>query len=147
MINTVSMGDIGEQYAALMFSKKGCTVSKPLTNNARYDLVVEIQGKLYRVQVKSTECAKDGKMVFATKTTNYTKGSWTSNRYSLNEVDMFFLYCQENDWCGLYIPEDEIGTQLTIRTELPKNNQRTGIRLAEDYCFEKQLGELTQLAE
>ena len=45
------------------------------------------------------------------------------------------------------IPEEEIGTQLTIRTELPKNNQRIGIRLAEDYCFEKQLGELTQLAE
>lgn len=142
MLNTVSIGDVGEQYAALMFSKKNCVVSKPLTNNARYDLVVEINNKLYRVQVKSTESVKDGKMIFATKTTNYTKGSWSSNHYSLNEVDMFFLYCQENDWCGLYIPEEEICTQLTIRTELPKNNQRVGIKLAEDYSFEKQFGVL-----
>ena len=122
MLNTVSMGDIGEQYAALMFAKKNCVVSKPLTANARYDFVVEIQNKLYRVQVKSTENIKEGKMIFATKTTNYVKGSWASNRYSLNDIDMFFLYCQENDWCGLFIPEGDVRTQLTLRIEPPKNN-------------------------
>ena len=60
-----------------------------------------------------------------------------------NEVDIFFLYCLENDWCGLFIPEEEIPTSLYIRTIPPKNNQKVGIRLMEDYSFDKQLASLT----
>lgn len=143
MLNTVSIGDIGEAQAIALFTKNQIPVSKPLTNNVRYDLIIEKNNKLYRVQVKSTANIKDGKMEFATKTTNYTKGSWSSNHYSKNEVDLFFLYCLENDWCGLFIPKEEIPTSLYIRTVPPKNNQKVGIRLMEDYSFDKQLASLT----
>ena len=143
MLNTVSIGDIGETQAIALFTKNHIAVSKPMSNNVRYDLIVDINDRLYRVQVKSTASVKDGKMEFATKTTNYIKGSWSSNRYSTNEVDMFFLYCVENDWCGLFIPDEEIPGTLYIRTVPPKNNQKVGIRLMEDYCFDKQLASLT----
>ena len=143
MLNTVSIGDIGEAQAIALFTKNQIPVSKPLTNNVRYDLIIEKNNKLYRVQVKSTANIKDGKMEFATKTTNYTKGSWSSNHYSKNEVDLFFLYCLENDWCGLFILKEEIPTSLYIRTVPPKNNQKIGIRLMEDYSFDKQLASLT----
>ena len=82
MLNTVSIGDIGEAQAIALFTKNQIPVSKPLTNNVRYDLIIEKNNKLYRVQVKSTANIKDGKMEFATKTTNYTKGTWSSNHYS-----------------------------------------------------------------
>ena len=144
MLNTVTIGDIGEAQAIALFTKKQIPVSKPLTNNVRYDLIIEKDNKLYRVQVKSTANIKDGKMEFATKTTNYTKGTWSSNHYSKNEVDIFFLYCLENDWCGLFIPDNEdIPTTLFIRTIPPKNNQKVGIRLMEDYSFDKQFASLT----
>jgi len=121
-MNTVSIGDIGEMQALAKFATNLINVSKPLMNNARYDLIIDIDNKLYRVQVKTVQCVKDGKMEFATKTTNYTKGSWSSNAYSTNEVDLFFLYCVETGWCGLFIPEEgEIQKSLTIRLELPKN--------------------------
>lgn len=139
MSNTVSIGDYGEALAVVNFLKKGAIVSKPLSNNARYDLIVEIEHKIYRVQVKATNSIKEGKMEFATKTTNYTKGTWKSVSYSGREVDMFFLYCVENNWCGLYIVKDvdeTIPQQLSIRLEPPKNNQKIGIRLAEDYAFD-----------
>lgn len=140
MLNTVSMGDIGEAVAQMMFIQAGYIVSKPVSNNARYDLIVEIQSKLYLVQVKTTQSIKDGKMDFATKTTNYVKGSWQSNAYTNNDIDIFFLYCIENKWCGLYFPiETNIPQHLSIRTELPKNNQSKGIRLMQDYEFNKQL--------
>ena len=71
MLNTVSIGDIGESIALTYFLKNNCIVSKPVSNNARYDFIVEIKEKLYKVQVKTTEHIKDGKMEFATKTTNY----------------------------------------------------------------------------
>ena len=83
-------------------------------------------------------------MEFATKTTNYTKGNWKSTAYSNQEIDLFFLYCVENNWCGLYIPNEEnIPQQFTIRLEPPKNNQKKGIHLADDYVFENQYGTLT----
>ena len=82
-------------------------------------------------------------MEFATKTTNYSKGNWKSNSYTHDEIDLFFLYCAENNWCGLYIPvEETIPQNLTIRLEQPKNNQKVGIRLANDYSFEMQFGAL-----
>lgn len=145
MLNTVSIGDIGESIALTKFLKNDCVVSKPVSNNARYDFVVEICGKLYKVQVKTTEHIKDGKMEFATKTTNYRKGSWESIRYSADEIDIFFLYCLENDWCGLYFPEEnQVLTALTLRLEPTRNNQTKGIRFAKDYEFEKQFISITQ---
>lgn len=76
MLNTITLGDIGESIAIMQFTKAGSVVSKPLTNNARYDLIIEKNKKLYRVQVKTTQSVKDNsRMEFATKTTNYVKGS------------------------------------------------------------------------
>ena len=148
MLNTVSIGDLGESYAIMQFTQVQAIVSKPLTNNARYDLIIELNHRLYRIQVKTTNAVKDGKMEFATKTTNYTKGSWKSSSYSHNEVDLFFLYCAENNWCGLYIPtEDVIPQTITIRLKPPKNNQKIGIKLAEEYSFAKQFGALAQMVE
>jgi Holliday junction resolvase-like predicted endonuclease len=66
-MNTVSIGDIGESLAIAKFTKEGLTVSKPLSNNAKYDLIVEFNNKLYKVQVKTTNSIKEGKMTFATK--------------------------------------------------------------------------------
>ena len=69
----------------------------------------------------TTGAIKDGKMEFATKTTNYTKGHWKSTSYTTDKIDVFFLYCAENNWCGLYIPSEGAITQsLTIRLEPPK---------------------------
>lgn len=140
MINTVTIGDIGESIAIMKFTQNGCIVSKPLSNNARYDLIVEINNKLYRIQVKTISSIKDGKMEFATKTTNYVNGTWYSNEYTKKEVDCFFLYCAENNWCGLYFGEEDGSFQknCTIRLLPTKNNQTKGIRLAENYVFEKQ---------
>ena len=91
MLNTVSLGDLGESYAIMKFTQAQAIVSKPLTNNARYDLIIEKNNKLYRVQVKTTGAIKDGRMEFATKTTNYSKGSWKSNAYTSNEIDLLLV--------------------------------------------------------
>lgn len=48
-MNTVSIGDIGEAMAIADFTKTGFGVSKPLSNNLQYDLIIDINGILYRV--------------------------------------------------------------------------------------------------
>lgn len=130
------MGDIGEAIAIADFTKAGAIVSKPLSNNARYDIIIDINGKLFRVQVKTTSSVKEDKMVFATKTTNYVKGEHKSVHYTKEEVDMFYFYCAENDWRGLYLITDEvIPTEMRIRLVPPKNGQIKGVKMAEDYEF------------
>lgn len=143
-MNTANIGDLGESVAIMKFTQMGCIVSKPLTNNARYDLIVEYNNKLYKVQVKTTQAIKENvKMEFSIKTTNYSQGSWKSTGYTNNEIDLFFLYCIENNWCGLYTNENgEFQKNLTLRLVAPKNNQTKGIRLAEDYQFDNKFGEL-----
>ena len=140
-MNTVGIGDVGEAIAVVEFTQQGFMVSKPLSNNARYDLIVDKDNKLYRVQVKTTQSIKDGKMIFSTKTMNYTQGAIKSTRYEKEEVDLFFLYCVENGWKGLFNVQEveQIPTELKIRIAPTKNGQRIGIRFAEDYEFYKQL--------
>lgn len=140
-MNTVNIGDIGEAIAIAQFTKAGFIISKPLSNNARYDFIVEYNNKLYKIQVKTTSSIKEGVMVFATKTTNYTKGNWASKKYDKDSIDAFFLYCQENSWSGLYFGENsgEFNQSLNIRLAPTKVNRTKGIKFAEDYSFEKQL--------
>lgn len=142
-MNTVQIGDIGEAFAIAKFTKAGFTVSNPIANNARYDLIVDINNRLYRVQVKTLQkVTEEVKMEFYTKTTNYTKGKWKSNRYTDSEIEMLFLYCLENDWCGLYLVEGECPSQITVRLSPPKNNQKIGINMAEDFEFNTQINAL-----
>ena len=146
-MNTVSVGDIGEAMAIADFTKAGFGVSKPLSDNLRYDLIIDINNILYRVQVKTTSVIKDEKMVFSTKTTNYVKGKYSSNAYSSDEVDIFYLYHLENDWRGLYIIEkgETIPTEMGMRFTPPKNGQTKGIKMAVDFEFSNQIKKLKEI--
>lgn len=140
-MNTVLIGDIGEAMAIADFTKAGIGVSKPLSNNLRYDLIIDVNGRLYKVQVKTSSVIKEDKMVFSTKTTNYTKGAYTSNAYTSDEVDIFYLYHQLNDWRGLYLVKNgqAIPVSMNMRLLPAKNGQVKGIRMASDFEFSKQI--------
>lgn len=49
----VASGVSAEMYVAGALYERGYTVSKPLGGSSKYDLIVDIQGELKRVQVKS----------------------------------------------------------------------------------------------
>ena len=53
-----SQGNVGEAKAILHYTEKGFIVSKPLFENAPYDLVVDTRKELLRVQVKTSEHQK-----------------------------------------------------------------------------------------
>lgn len=143
-MNTVEIGDIGEAIAIAEFTQAGFIVSKPLSNNARYDLIIDRNNKLYRVQVKTTLKIKDGKMPFPTKSTNYVQGKLKPERYTQDEIDLFFLYCVDNGWKGIFYLKDvfQVPLELKIRIEEPKNGQKIGVKFAKDYEFNKQIKRL-----
>lgn len=59
-LKSQQQGNIGLGQAIAYFTSKGYIVSLPLNDCQDYDLVVEMDGVLKRVQVKTTRCV-DGK--------------------------------------------------------------------------------------
>lgn len=141
MISTTNtVGIIGEQAIILAFVSRGYQVLTPVGNNARYDMVVDIDGRFIRIQVKTTEHVKDGLMVFETCKSNPYKHEGI--RYSKDETDYFAFYCIENGYIGLYPVSEHPFKQTTLRLVEPKSNQRTNIKFAADYAFDQMIDTL-----
>lgn len=137
--NSSEIGNIGETIALSEFAKRGITVLIPFGQNVPYDLVIEINNKLYKIQCKTTQKLIDGcKMRFNICRTNGFTG--THNTYTEEEIDFLCLYCIENDYIAL-VPIKEVLNQrdFVIRITKPKNNQTYGIHMADDYTLENQL--------
>lgn len=135
------IGDIGETVALAEFTKSGYTVSVPFGQNSPYDLLVDIDGIIYKVQCKTTEKVHDNSVMrFNICRTNGFTGAHIS--YNEDEIDFFFLYCVENDYKGLLpvgnnanLPKKEFRIRLTE----PQNHQMNGINMAETFEFNRQL--------
>lgn len=52
ILSTHFQGKITEMQVATAFLQLGYQVSQPLVSDSRYDFIVDINNKLYRIQVK-----------------------------------------------------------------------------------------------
>ena len=105
--NSKIQGDVGLSCAIQYFSVCGYTVSIPLTDSQDYDLVVEIQSILYKVQVKTvTHKAPSGYYRVSLRTCGgNSKGTYI--KYGTDIIyDLLFVLTDEGD-CYL-IPKKEI---------------------------------------
>ena len=80
-INRRQQGDLGEASAIEWLTRQGATVSIPLGHSPDYDLIAEIEGRLLRVQAKTTTYrtqTTDGRGRWAVQlATNGGNQSWT----------------------------------------------------------------------
>jgi hypothetical protein len=92
-VNRKQQGDIGVAMAIAHYTRLGQVVSVPMTDSARYDLVVDVDGALKRVQVKTTGYQRKGRYEVHTKTCGGNQ-TWTGvSRYiTVDEVDLVFIY-------------------------------------------------------
>lgn len=92
-MNSKQQGDVGVAMAIAYYTKEGFGVSVPLTDNLRYDLIVDDGGKLLRVQVKSTRFQRNNRYVVQLATSGGNQ-SWSkeSKRISALESDEVFIY-------------------------------------------------------
>jgi hypothetical protein len=131
--NTKLVGDIAEATVALAFLRGGFPVLWPFGENQRYDLVVEIRGRFFRVQCKNGRVI-GGAIVFNASSVIVTPKGWSSRPYR-GDADLFGVHCPQTD--GVYlVPVDAVGTtQVSLRLTEPKNGRRRGVRMAADYEF------------
>lgn len=104
----------------------GAAVLKPMGDNLRYDLVIDRDGKFYRVQCKMGKL-KAGSVHFSTC-------SSTAKESYEGQIEYFGVYCPDNDESYLIPIEDcKVGRQKSLRVQEAKNGQTAGVTLAGKY--------------
>lgn len=136
MLNSKQKGNITEVECMLAFLKLGNNVLTPYGDCERYDFVVDINGQLLKIQVKTSSISHidEGYIVFKCANKTTCKGNFVRHRYNKEQIDYFMT--SYNGKCYL-IPVEECSTEKRLRFVPPKNGQTKGITFAEDYELEK----------
>ena len=137
-MDTKGVGNIGEAKVLCKFVELGIPVYLPFGDNERSDLIAEFNGKLNRIQVKTSIKAEDGKMIFDLTSSTQHRSNGVKHKYTVSEVDYFACYNIARDKIFL-IAVDEPRSSITIRFEKPKNGQINGINFEEDFLIENAL--------
>ena len=97
--NSTKQGDIGESRAIYEYTKLGYVVCRTLFDSAKYDLVIEIDTILYKVQVKTTRSkTRHGVYAVDLRTGGGNKTRTTTETRKESDYDILFVLA-ENGIC------------------------------------------------
>ena len=135
MATTKTKGDLAELMVAADLRRKGYKVAIPFGEDWDYDLVIERDSRLERVQVKHAR--SDGAVVEAAcRSHSLTNGKVKRTKfYTAATIDWLAIYDVTTDRC-FYVSARELGngrTSISLRLAPTRNHQSRGIRLAADY--------------
>lgn len=135
------IGEVTEQQVATEFLKRGYLISKPLVQSSKYDFIVDINHKLYKIQVKTSTVRENGSYFdFATSISHTNTRGTVNLSYSDQDVDFFATI--NNDECYL-IPYSLCGKRSQRLRLLPtKSGQTKGILFAKDFHIDRTLQNL-----
>ena len=139
-MNSKRKGNITELSVALAFQKLNIPVAIPFGDCERYDLIVEINNKLYKIQCKTSSYYRgdSSKISFNCRSTSTKQGQTIHKSYSENEIDFFATVF--NDKCYL-VPVGETSSEKILRLEPPLKSS-PNVSMAIDYELEKVVNKL-----
>ena len=134
MRNTSQIGEISRTQIIAALTLQGKTILLPLSDNQRYDLVIDDRGTFRRVQCKTGRLIR-GAILFnpCSIDSRSKQGGCIRKGYSENEIDFFGVYCPDNHQCYLVPVAETAVTGCSLRIDTPRNGQKTRIRWAADY--------------
>jgi len=129
VMNYKEQGEITELRFYLKAFEEGFVVSKPFGDNQRYDFIVDKNGKLSRVQIKSVgvqdKYDRGGKYRI-----NASFGASRKYSYSSNEIDILVVYIIPMEvW--YIIPVNEISNIKTLGFR-PHKSSRARLEVFKD---------------
>ena len=132
-------GNLTELQCLTAFYELGYQCSIPYGENSRYDLIADVDGKLIRVQCKTSREIEPGVIEFFCRSSRSNTQSNLQRRYTAEEIDYFCTFW--NGQCYL-VPISECSVSKKLRFVPPKNGQKVGITYAKDYELQRQLEKL-----
>ena len=127
---TKTKGDIGQVKVMGDLLVKGYKVAIPLGEDWRYDLIVDRNNKLLRIQCKYVE-SKNGVI----KVRCETHDGRSYYKYKQEDLDYIAVYDKITDSC-YYVSCKYLGQgrgSISLRTKDPKNGQKKYILRAKDF--------------
>ena len=138
-MNTKAIGIIGEAKVLCKFVELNIPVYTSFGDNERTDLVAEFNGKLNKIQVKTSIKAENGKMIFDLTSSTAHRSKGVRHKYTSTEIDYFACYNIARDKIFLIPITKAPATSITIRYEKPKNNQTKEIIFEDEFEIENVL--------
>jgi hypothetical protein len=121
----------------------GMMVWRPVAEGCRYDLILDVRGRLLRTQCKWARRNGDV-IVVRLSTCRHTPHGYVKTTYSAAEVDGIAVWCEDMREC-YFVPIAHVDGQgyLHLRLAPARNNQELLVHWAADYRF----GAIAQLGE
>ena len=130
-MNTKDIGNLGEHIGIAELLRYGVQISRPLGDNSRYDLILDINNLLYTCQVKSSKTSTDCSVTFCLTSSQIHRGKGRT-KY---DVDCFLLVDTNKN--KVFMTKNTLDkTAITIRYLPPKNNQKN-VNLSEEFSVDK----------
>jgi hypothetical protein len=125
--------EVGEKTEAAIlnhFIQKDIPVSIPWGNNRRYDMVIDVGGKLLKAQCK-TGTYKKGVVSFSTS----SKAGGKERKDYSGQIDCFLVYCEVlNTFYKIDINDAPNRNSMSLRVDaLKKFGPKSTIKWAKDY--------------
>lgn len=129
---TNQKGLISEMEVMLAFVKLGYDVSQPLNADSRYDCILDKNGKLYKIQIKTSHLSTSAKnsITFKCRSVTTTLNQYKENKYTANEIDYFATSWQNKIYL---VPVEECSSQKTLHLEEKPIHPNKTWAYAEDY--------------
>ena len=134
MFKTVAKGGWNELSVGAELVRLGCPVSFPYGGGCRYDLIVDIKGRLLRVQCKTSTKKRDGVYEISLESSHQSGKKNVTLKYTSDEIDMYATVI-EGKVCLIPIKACRTNAVATIYLE-----HRDGKLSVEDFTAEKVAG-------
>jgi PD-(D/E)XK endonuclease len=149
-MTTNQKGAIAETAVIHEAIKLGIDVYRPVMEGGRYDLLLDLDPRLVRVQCKWAARYGDA-IVIRCGSCRRTRDGLLHRPYGAEEIDAFAAYSVDTDRC-YYLPLERFPHRRAIQLRVgpTRNNQRRGINWAADFEFAATLachGAVAQLGE
>lgn len=126
-LTTQQKGITTEMYVAAYLLSLGYNVSQPLCQDSKYDLVVDVNNKLLRLQVKTARLTDANSITFNCRSTTKNSSTHKSRSYGENEIDYFATYWNHQVYL---VPVGQCSSEKRLHLEKPKQSNWSYI---EDY--------------
>jgi PD-(D/E)XK endonuclease len=127
----VDIGQRSEAAIRLALLTRGYCYSIPEGVNQRYDLILDIDGRLLKAQCK-TGRLRDGVIRFPARSTRSSRSGIFFRDYA-GDADLFLVYCPETE--GIYaVPVDDAPRcGMHLRVDETRNGQAQRVNWASEY--------------
>ena len=125
---------LSQELEALAFLVNYGTVSIPYGNSGRYDCILDIQGDLYKIQIKSVNKTDEDTISIPFANTRMSANGSVKKEYTEDEVDYIGIIYQHN----MYLFPSSMATK-SLTVKISKEKLHPNSHLLEDFSIEKTL--------